>query len=100
MIISASIDVDKIDKAKLVVGKTGVRYYPITVIVNDELNEYGQDVSITEGQSKEEREAKAKKKYIGNGKKVWSGGSSRSVQEPLPEYNSVNDAGDRGGMPF
>lgn len=71
-IISASIDVTKIDKSKLVAGKNGAQYYNFDIIVNDSANKYGNDVAICEKQTKEQRTAKVDKVYIGNGKTVWS----------------------------
>lgn len=70
-IISCSIDVTKIDKTKLVDGKNGAKYFNFDVIVNDEPNQYGKDASISLSQTKEERTAKEKKVFIGNGKTVW-----------------------------
>lgn len=71
-IISASIDLNKIDKTKIVEGKNGAKYYNLSIIVNDTANQYGQDVSIAQEQSKEQREAKTPRLYLGNGKTVWS----------------------------
>lgn len=70
-IISASIDLTKIDKTKIVHNKNGSKYLNISIIVNDEPNDYDQDTSISISQTKEEREAKVKKVYIGNGKTVF-----------------------------
>jgi hypothetical protein len=69
-IISLSIDVTKIDKSKLVKDK----YLNIDVIVNDETNNFGQNVSASHSQSKEERESKVSKVYLGNGKVNWTNG--------------------------
>lgn len=44
----------------------------VTLYVNDETNQYGQNVSAAMEQSKEDREAKAPKQYIGNGRVVWT----------------------------
>jgi hypothetical protein len=71
-IISASIDLAKIDRSKITKGKNGQKYYSISISVNDEADKFGNDVAITTGQSKEEREAKAAKVYLGNGKTVWA----------------------------
>lgn len=78
-IISASIDVSKIDKSKLVEGKNGAKYLNLTIFCNDSKDQYDHDVAISEGQTKEEREAKAKKHYLGNGKTIWV-----SEGEPMP----------------
>lgn len=83
-IVSASIDLSKIDKSKIVNGKEGRMYLDITIIVNDEQDKYGQDTQIIQGQSKEEREAKAQKNYLGNGKTIWSGQS-----KPKPEGGTL-----------
>ena len=71
-IISASIDLAKIEPSKITKGKNGQKYYSISISINDEADKFGNDVAITTGQSKEEREAKAAKVYLGNGKTVWA----------------------------
>lgn len=78
-IISASIDVTKIDKNKIKSTdkngqpfKNNAKYLEIQIVLNDEVNEYGQDASIRINQSKEEREAGEKAVYLGNGKTVWN----------------------------
>lgn len=77
-IMSISIDVTKIDKTKIIsVDKNGqpfknnAKYLNLDVVLNDEVNDYGQDCSIKINQSKEEREAKKPAIYLGNGKTVW-----------------------------
>lgn len=72
IIISGYIDCDKITKARL---KDGKRLF-INITVNDETDErgYGQDVSIKEGMTKDERESGMKEIYLGNGKTVWVNG--------------------------
>ena len=71
-IISASIDLAKIDK-KSIYEKDGKKYLSLQISVNDE-TKYGNNVSIAIGQTKEQREAKADKTYLGNGKVVWTDG--------------------------
>ena len=78
-IYSASIDLSLIDKSKIT-EKNGKKYYNVQITLKDEADQYGQILSITENQSKEEREAKTAKKYLGNGKLVWSD----KVSEPAP----------------
>ena len=74
-LVNFSIDVAKLPKEKFVQGKNGAVYYNFTVSVNDETNQWGQNASAFDSQTKEEREAKVSKKYIGNGKVVWTDGS-------------------------
>ena len=71
-IISASIDLAKIDK-KSIYEKDGKKYLSLQISVNDE-TKFGNNVSIAIGQTKEQREAKADKTYLGNGKVVWTDG--------------------------
>lgn len=112
-IIGASIDLSKIDKTKIVEGKNGAKYYDFTVIVNDEPNKYGKDVSICQTQTKEQREAKEQRIYIGGGKTVFksqtSGGVKESTDKPITERSGVSSHGtttrngittDDGDLPF
>jgi hypothetical protein len=84
-IISCSIDVTKIDKSKLVQGKKGT-YLPLTIVLNNEPDKYGNDVSVSLAQTKEEREAKTPKVYLGNGKTVWKG---QSVAKAAPSNDDI-----------
>ena len=102
-LISASIDVSKISKDKLVKGAKGT-YLNITISINDEIDQYGNQVGIYESQSKEDREAKEKKNYLGNGKIAWSseGGSADKAvapaSRPTPPPAPVIEEGDE--LPF
>ena len=58
-IISASIDLSKIDKSKIF-EKDGKKWLSISISINDETN-YDNNVGISIAQSKEEREAKTPK---------------------------------------
>jgi hypothetical protein len=70
-ILSASLNVAKIDSKKLIQGKTG-QFLNVTITINDEVDKYGNNASIFESQTKEEREAKTPKNYLGNGKVIWT----------------------------
>lgn len=50
-------------------------YKKLTVSISDTTDKFGNNISIYEEQSKEERDAKAKKNYVGNGRVFWSSGS-------------------------
>lgn len=98
-LISVSIDVSKLPKEKFVKGKKGV-YYKFTIGVNDTTNQYGQNVSMWDEQTQEEREAKSKKNYLGNGKVFWTDNNivkaePKQNEEPVIEDNSEDD-----GLPF
>ena len=57
--------------------------------VNDETR-YGNNTGIYVSQTQEEREAKKKKTYLGNGKVVWNNGTivnaEKQVQEVVQEH--------------
>ncbi len=74
-IIKTSINLDQIDKSKIYVGKKG-KYLPITITLNDELDNFGNNGPIIIEQTKEEREAKAPKVYLGNVRVVWTNGDN------------------------
>jgi len=97
-IISAGIDLAKIDKARITLGKNGAKYYNVSIIINDEKDNYGNDCAITEGQTKEERAAKVKAKYIGNGKVVYDSVRGIQPQQAAPAAGSYNIQSD--DLPF
>ena len=47
-------------------------YKKLTLSISDTTDKYGNNISIYEEQSKEERDAKAKKNYVGNGRVFWT----------------------------
>lgn len=71
-ILNVSIDLNKIDKTKIKPHANGAKYYSMDIIIKDEPDQYGQNVAVKNGQSKEDREAKAPATYIGNGKIVFT----------------------------
>jgi hypothetical protein len=81
-LISASIDVSKISKDKLIEGAKG-KYLNITISINDEVDQYGNQVGIYESQSKDERDAKDKKNYLGNGKIAWTSDGGSTAKKVL-----------------
>ena len=83
-----SIDVKKIDKSKLYKGQ----YLNLEVSTRDELSQYGQNASVFYAQSKEERDAKTQKSYIGNGKVVWTDGNIKSAKELAPAETETLDS--------
>ena len=74
-IIRASINLNNVDKTKIINGKKG-KYLPIVVTLNDEVDQFGNNGPITIAQSKEEREAKEAKTYLGNVQVVWTNGDN------------------------
>jgi len=77
-IVNASIDLTKIEKSKIVKGKKG-SYLNMTIFINDEVDQYDNNASIIVSQTKEEREAKTPRVYLGNGRTV--GNNQPNVEE-------------------
>lgn len=86
-LITASVNLQKIDKDKLIKGEKGT-YLNLTVWVNDEDDQFGNNVSVQQSLSKDEREAGAAKIYLGNGKayddKPQAAKSSAGADSDLP----------------
>lgn len=74
-IIKASINLNTIPKHKIIDGAKG-KYLPITITINDEVDQFGNQGPVMVEQSKEERDAKAAKVYLGNVKVVWTNGTN------------------------
>ena len=77
-IIKTSINLNNIPKEKIFVGKKG-KYLPITITLNDDLDQFGNQGPVVVEQTKEERDVKAEKTYLGNVKVVWTNGTNVDV---------------------
>ena len=77
-IIKTSINLNNIPKDKIFHGKKG-KYLPVTITINDEVDQFGNQGPVVVEQSKEEREAKVAKTYLGNVKVVWTNGDNVGV---------------------
>lgn len=74
-IIQASINLSEIPKGKIIDGKKG-KYLPLTITLNNDPDNFGNQGPITVAQTKEERESKSAKVYLGNVKVVWTDGNN------------------------
>ena len=74
-IIKASINLNEIPKDKIIIGKKG-KYLPVTITINDEVDQFGNQGPIVVAQTKEERESKQGKTYLGNVQVVWTNGDN------------------------
>ena len=99
VLANVSIDVTKIDKAKLYNGK----YLNVTISINDQTDTYGNNVSVTESQTKEERDLKTSKRYIGNGKVVYTNGDVKVAEKqdkPLQTASQKFAQQEQDDLPF
>ena len=97
-LINASIRVDRLPKEKFIKGKDGAVYYNLTISVQDDTR-YGNNVALTDSQTKEERDAKVVKNYLGNGKVVWTDGVVKLAEKEVKEEVLVG-APEDDDMPF
>jgi hypothetical protein len=74
------------------VNAKGEKGVSLTISIGDETNQYGQNLSGFVSQTKEQREAKKDKFYVGNGRVLWHDGKifkpefqkkEQSSQEPI-----------------
>jgi hypothetical protein len=96
-ILSGSIDLSKIDKSKIVEkklkdGSMG-KFLNINIAINNESDVYGNIAGLTISQTQEERQAKTKKVYLGNLKRVWS-------DAPAPTLETSKQEDDSDLLPF
>ena len=55
------------------------KYLPITITLNDEVDQFGNQGPVVIAQTKEERESKVAKTYLGNVQVVWTNGDNVAV---------------------
>ena len=99
-LITASINVSKIDKKLLIAGKTGT-FLNLTIWVNDEPDRFGNDVCL------EQRTEKGSDKiYLGNGKTYKPNQPTEPTRAPgIPQPQTHQplppvDFGDKDDLPF
>ena len=98
-LITGSIRVDKLPKEKFIMGKDGAVYYNFTISVQDETR-YGNNVAFMDSQTKEERDAKVQKNYLGNGKVVWTDGNIVLAERDDANNESKVEEAANADLPF
>lgn len=87
-----------------VVTKKGEKGLEITVSINDESNQWGQNASAYVSQTKEQREEKKPRFYVGNGSCFWTDGTiSKGVKPEEQTATTPASTSDNGGddqLPF
>ena len=79
--IAVNLDVKKIDKTKLYVGKKGT-YLDAVVFLKDEADEYGNHGFIVQSVTKEEREKGVKGEILGNVKILGNAQPQQDKAQP------------------
>ena len=98
-ILSGSINLSAIDKTKIVTAKNGNQYLNLTMMIQNE-SQYGNNIWITQSQSKEEREAKEKANSLGNGAVRWLGGNITVAERNEVTNNEQNPQRQEVDLPF
>jgi hypothetical protein len=103
-IIKTSINLSAIPKDKIIEGKKG-KYLPITITVNDEIDQFGNQGPVIVSQSKDERDMKTEKVYLGNAQVVWTNGQfppppPRDGQTPQAASVQAQSTAPENDLPF
>jgi hypothetical protein len=67
-------------------GEKGVS---IDISINETSNDYGQNLSAYVSQTKEQRESKTPRYYVGNGKCFWTDGVIKVAEKKAEVHNAV-----------
>ena len=89
-----------------VLNKKNEKGLSITVSINDESNQWGQNLAAWVSQTKEQREAKKERFFVGNGRCVWNDGKITVGVKPEEQTqqqssgSSSSDVGEESPLPF
>ena len=97
-IINCSIDVNLISKDKIKHHANGSAYWSFSVLEKRETDKFGNDFYVVEGQSKEEREAKAPKNYLKSSGKSYTFGDNGGTNAPVAANDYTKQ--DESNLPF
>ena len=89
-----NICLSDIDKSKIFTAKNGKKYLSVVVTERKEVDQYGNDLVVYVSQSKDERDNKVQKNYIGNGKTYGEKSTTAQQQEapqPQPQEEETDD---------
>jgi len=71
-------------------GSNG-KYYNYTISLNDNPDQFGNNVAMWVEQTQEEKNIKAPKQYVGNGKVFWTDGKITAVGKKVDSSISIPD---------
>lgn len=81
--IKISINVTKLDKARFVQGKNGT-YCNLVLFENKQADQYGNDYSVKQDCTAEERQGGVQMPYVGNGKTIGGKPPARPQRQSSP----------------
>ena len=99
-LLSLSLKVGTLRNLPKRTDKNGNEYFDITISVDDKADRYGNNVSAWQRQSKEDREAKKERNFVGNGIVIYGHGKierdgAAPANKPAPKKTP-----DESGLPF
>jgi len=98
--IKIKLDVSKIDKSRLYKGAKGT-YLDLVVYENESPNTYGNDYSVKQDCTKEDRDNGVKMPYIGNGKRIGQKAPPPQQARNIPRAQpAAQDVEDDSEIPF
>ena len=83
-IFELNLDLSKVDKDKIYIGKKG-KYYKVRVVLKDEEDQFGNVGFVQTASTKEERDAGYEASYLGNLKEVKFEKKEESVKEEVED---------------
>jgi len=95
---SLYITAEKLKTLLDVVSKKQEKGVELTISINDDFNDYKQNVSAFVSQTKEQRDAKKPKFYVGNGRSFWS--TNNDHPKPPVEAETVTAEVVNDDLPF
>lgn len=96
---SLYIKKETLQKMLDVLNKKNEKGIELTVSINDEVNNYDQNVGAFVSQSKEQRDSKKEKFYVGNGRTFWTDGKIK-VPEKIETVKAEVVTQDEEDDPF
>jgi hypothetical protein len=93
-ILNFYLSESKLETLLNTVRKKGEKGVGITAVIADEPDKYGNNVAFHVSQTKEQREAKAERFYVANGKVVYSNSEVKvapKMDAPAPSKKQVED---------
>lgn len=97
--IKIKLDVTKIDKSRLYKGAKGT-YLDLVVYENEQPDNYGNDFSVKQDCTKEDRDNGVKMPYIGNGKRIGQKAAPQRTTRNIPRAQPSTQVDDGDEIPW
>lgn len=83
-LLSMYLKKETIETILKVLNKKSEKGIELTISTSDDLKQYGQNVTGWVSQTKEQRNEKKERFYVGNGKVFWTDGKISIAEKPVP----------------